>query len=73
MPPVHFVIYDYTPSRITPGVIAQDRVIDDNLKSKIKSRTLYTGRLFLLTRFFQYTSNWPKVFEHLPTHFLQYT
>ena len=35
--------------------------------------TLYTCRLFLLTRTFQYISNWLKVFEHLPTLFLQYT
>ena len=30
-------------------VITQDRVIDDNLKTQIKNRTLYTCRLFLLT------------------------
>ena len=34
------------------AVIAQDRVIDDRLKRQIKSRTLYTCRLFLLTRIF---------------------
>ena len=55
------------------AVITQDRVIDDNLKRQIKNRTLYTCRLFLLTRIFQYISNWSKVFEHLPTLFLQYT
>ena len=55
------------------AVIAQDRVIDDRLKRQIKSRTLYTCRLFLLTRIFQYISNWSKVFEHLPTLFIQYT
>ena len=54
------------------AVITQDRVIDDNLKRQIKNRTLYTCRLFLLTRIFQYISNWSKVFEHLPTLFLQY-
>ena len=32
------------------AVITQDRVIDDNLK--IKNRTLYTCRLFPLTRIF---------------------
>ena len=54
------------------AVITQDRVIDDNLKSQIKNRTLCTYRLFLLTRIFQYISNWSKVFEHLPTLFLLY-
>ena len=46
------------------------QVIDDNLKKQIKNRTVYTGRLFLLARIFQYISNWSKVFEHLPTLFL---
>ena len=55
------------------AVITQDRVIDDNLKRQIKNRTLYACRLFLLTQNFQYISNWSKVFEHLPTLFLQYT
>ena len=55
------------------AVITQDRMIDDNLKRQIKNRTLYTCRLFLLTWIFQYISNWSKVFEHLPTLFLQYT
>ena len=55
------------------AVITQDRVTDDNLKRQIKNQTLYTCRLFLLTRIFQYISNWSKVFEHLPTPFLQYT
>ena len=32
--------------------ITQDRVIDDNLKRQFKNRTLYTSRLFLLTRIF---------------------
>ena len=54
-------------------VITQDRVINDNLKRQIKNRTLYTCRFFLLTRMFQYISNWSKVFEYLPTLFLQYT
>ena len=31
------------------AVITQDRVRDDNLKSKIKNRNLCTCRLFLLT------------------------
>ena len=53
----------------TVAVITQDRVIDDNLKRQIKNRTLCTCRLFLLTRIFQWTSNWSKVFEHLPTLF----
>ena len=54
------------------AVIAQDRVIDYNLKRQIKNRTLYACRLFLLTQNFQYIGNWSKVFEHLPTLFLQY-
>ena len=54
-------------------VIIQDRVIDNNLKRQIKNQALYICRLFLLTRSFQYISNWPKVFQHLPTLFLQYT
>ena len=53
--------------------ITQDRVIDDNLKRQIKNQTLHACRLFLLTRIFQYISNWSKVFGHLPTQFLQYT
>ena len=44
------------------AVITQDRVIDDNLKSQIKNKTLYTCRLFPLTKIFQYISNWSKVF-----------
>ena len=55
------------------SVITQDRAIDDSLKRQIKSRTLYACILFLLTRIFQYISNWSKVFEHLPALFLQYT
>ena len=50
-------------------VITQDWMIDDKLKRQIKNRTLYTCRLFLLARIFQYTSNWSKAFEHLPTLF----
>ena len=55
------------------AVITQDRVRDNNLKRQIKNRTFYTFRLFLLTQFFQHISNWPKVFEHLPILFLQYS
>ena len=55
------------------AVITQDRVIIDNLKRQVKNRTSSSCRLFLLTRIFQYISNWLKVFEHLPTLFLQYT
>ena len=57
----------------TVAVIIQDRFIDDNLKKQIKNPTLYTCRSFLLTRIFQYISNWSKVFGHLLTLFLQYT
>ena len=55
------------------AVITQDRVIIDNLKRQVKNRTSSSCRLFLLTRIFQHISNWLKVFEHLPTLFLQYT
>ena len=55
------------------AVITQDRVIDGSLKRQIKNRTSYTCQLFLLNQTFQYISNWAKVFEHLPTLFLQYT
>ena len=44
-----------------------------NLKRQIRNRNMYTCRLFQLTRVFQYISNWSKVFEHIPTLFLQYT
>ena len=46
------------------AVISQDRVIDDKFKRQIKN---------LLTRIFQCISNWSKVFEYLPTLFLQST
>ena len=48
------------------AVITEDRLIDEKLKRKIKTRTLYT-------QIFQYIGNWSKVFEYLPTLFLQYT
>ena len=59
-----YVIYGYFSARATPGIslywgltfeenivaiITQDRVIDDNLRRQIKSQTLCTCRLFLLT------------------------
>ena len=46
------------------AVITQDRVADDYLKRQTKNRTLYTCRLFLLTRIFQHINNWSKVFTH---------
>ena len=64
MPGVEYVIYGCSSARTTPGVslyrsltleeniiaiMAQDRVIDDDLKRKIKNRTLCTCKLFLLT------------------------
>ena len=64
MPGVNYVIYGCFSARTAPGVslyrsltleenivavITQDKVIDDNLKRKIKNRTLCTCRLFLLT------------------------
>ena len=86
MPAANYVIYGSSSSRTTPKVITIQEFhtggkillqllhkIDDNLKMQIKNRTLYTCRLFLLTRIFQYISNWSKIFEHLPTLSLQYT
>ena len=64
MPGVNYLIYGCSSARTTPGVslyrsltleenivavITQDRVIDDNLKRKVKNQTLCTCRLFLLT------------------------
>ena len=61
---VDYVICGCSYARTTPGVsphksltleeniiaiIAQDKVIDDNLKRQIKNWTLCTCRLFLLT------------------------
>ena len=79
---VNYVIYGCSSARITPGVslyqscltleentvavITQDKVIDDNLKRQIKSQTLCTCRLFLLTYIFQYISYSSKVFYLLP-------
>ena len=71
MPAVNYVIYGCSSWRTTPGVNTIQEIhnggktllellhkIGDNLKRQIKNRTLYTCRLFLLTRIFQYTSNW---------------
>ena len=55
------------------AVIAEDKVIDNDLKRQLKNRTLYNCRLFLQTRIFQYISNLSKIFRRLPTLFLQYT
>ena len=61
---VKYVIYGCSSARTTPevslyqsltlednivAVITQDRVIDNNLKRKIKDQTLCTYRIFLLT------------------------
>ena len=50
--------YHYTEAshcrKNTVAVITKDRVMDDNLKGQIKTRTLYSCRLFLLTRIFIY-------------------
>ena len=61
---VSYVIYGCFSTRTTPGVplyrsvtleenivavITQDKVIDSNLKRKIKNQTFCTCRLFLLT------------------------
>ena len=48
-------------------------VTDYDYKREIKSQTLHTCMLFLLTRFFQCISNWSKAFELLPIIFLRYT
>ena len=76
IPGVNYVIYDFYSARTTSGVslywsltleesivavIAQDRVIDNNLKKQIKNQTLCTCRLFVLTYIFQYISYWSKV------------
>ena len=45
------------------AVITRDRLIDENLKRQIlKIVLLCTCRLFLLTKIFQYTRDWLKVF-----------
>ena len=64
MPGVNYVIYCCSSATTTPGVwlyrglifeeniiavITQDRMIDDNLKSKIKNQTFCTCIIFLLT------------------------
>ena len=75
---VSYVIYGCSSARTTPevslyrsfltleknviAVITQNKEIDDNLERQIKNQTLRTCRLFLLTKIFQYTSNWSKVF-----------
>ena len=81
MSAVKYIIYGCSSLRTTPGVISIQELhtggktllqllLNDNLKRQIKNRTLYACRLFLLTRLFQYISNWSKAFEHLPTLFL---
>ena len=78
MPDINYIIYGCSYARTAPGVsltiqelntggkilaaISQNRITDDNLKRQIKNWTLYNCRLFLLTKFFQYTSNWSNVF-----------
>ena len=64
MPGVNYVVYCCSSARTPPGVslyrsltlgenivavITQDRVIDNNLKRKIKNQTLCMCRLFVLT------------------------
>ena len=76
MPGANYVLYGCFSAKTTPGVslyrnltleeniaavITQDKVINENLKRKIKNRTLYTRRLFLLTWIFRYVSNWLKI------------
>ena len=61
---VNYVIFGWYSARTTPGVslyrslsleekivafITRERVMNDNLKTQIKNRTLCTWRLFLLT------------------------
>ena len=38
--------------------------MDSGLKRQIKNQALHTSRQFLLTKIFQYTSNWSRVFTH---------
>ena len=56
-------------------VIIQDRLIDDNLKRQIKNRTLYTSRLFLITKFFNILAIYPpSLFNiHRVTIFLNFS
>ena len=64
MPGVNYVIYGCSSARTTPGVslyrsltleenivavITQNRVIDSNLKRRIKNQNFCTCRLFILT------------------------
>ena len=53
----------------TVAAITQDRVIDDNLKKQIKSRTLYTCRLLLLTWIFNILASGQKCFTFYPPSF----
>ena len=47
--------------------------IDGNLKRQIKNQTLHTSRLFLLTKIFQHTNNWPKASSAFTYPLIQYT
>ena len=58
----------FTLEKKIAGVTTEDRVRDDNLKRQIKNRTLYTFRLFLLTRIFQYNSD-QKYLSIYPSYF----
>ena len=40
------------------NIIAVITLVYGDLKRQIKNRKLHTSRLFLLTKTFQYTSNW---------------
>ena len=47
--------------------------VDGDLKRQIENRTLHTSRLFLLTKIFQYTSNWSKASSAFTHPLIQYT
>ena len=68
-------------SRAAPGISFFRRAtkIDDkiklngDLKRQIKKQTLHISKLFLLTKLFQYTSNWSKASRTFTHHLIQYT
>ena len=47
--------------RMTTKLIAAVTRVNGDLKRQIKNRTMDTSSLFLVTKIFQYTSNWSKV------------
>ena len=47
--------------------------VDSDLKRENKNRTLHTSKLFLLTKTFQYTSNWSKASRAFTHPLIKYT